>query len=570
MWRMRMRGLRWLPAIAVLAACGPGEVAIDAGTDAGAVTDAGEPPLTPDLHCPGGEGCADEGDGVLLAGAAAVAITPSLDDVEPLTNDVNGNGFFDPTDEDTFQDLDGDGLWDAIWIAGFGNGRAATGIANDVWARALALRQNETTIVFVAIDAVGWFYDDSLPIRDMVSDLDVDYVVVSATHSHETRDTIGIWGRTLSETGRDAAYMAFVQEQAAQAVREAVGALRPAHVQYASLRLRDQPGGLLRYVGDNRDPQVIDDEVRIMRFIDATDESTISTFVNFAAHPEYTGSDNTLISSDFPHWLRDGIENGVTGPGGEPIEGLGGVCVFVNGAVGSQIGPNHIHLETWTGEAIDRGTPEAPATMGSQVAYFVLSALGPDGGAVTEETADLAFRRGRFFMTIQNRRYHIAFQSGLFVREVYNWDPNLRIRPGVNEPDVLTEIAVIDVGRAQMISIPGELDPALFVGGYDGSYAPDGVPVVDETQENPPDLSMAPGPPYLRDLARGDADQVWLLGLTNDFLGYFIPEFDYELGASLPYIEEAPGHHYEETNSIGEDGWPRLHRKLVDLLTWQP
>ncbi len=136
-------------------------------------------------------------------------------------------------------------------------------------------------------------------------------------------------------------------------------------------------------------------------------------------------------------------------------------------------------------------------------------------------------------------------------------------------PEVLSEIAVVDVGRATMMSVPGELDPALFVGGYDGSYAPDGVPVVDETQENPPDLSMAPGPPYLRDLARADAEQVWVLGLTDDFLGYYIPSFDYELGTGLPYIAEAPGHHYEETNSIGVDGWPRLHAKMVDLLGWR-
>ncbi|MCZ7683139.1 MAG: hypothetical protein M5U28_31765 [Sandaracinaceae bacterium] len=81
---------------------------------------------------------------------------------------------------------------------------------------------------------------------------------------------------------------------------------------------------------------------------------------------------------------------------------------------------------------------------------------------------------------------------------------------------------------------------------------------------------MAPGPPYLRDLAREDADQVWLLGLTNDFLGYFIPEFDYELGPGVPYLTEAPGSHYEETNSIGQDGWPRLHDKMRQLLEWRP
>lgn len=540
----------------------------DGGRDGG--VDAGDPPLVPDLYCPGSPGCPDEGDGSLWAGAAAVPITPSLDDVEPLTVDVNGNGLFDPLDGDVFQDLDGDGLWDAIWLAGFGNGRAATGIHDEVWARALALRRNETTVVMVSLDAVGWFLDDTDDIRALVADLDVDYVMVAATHCHETRDTIGIWGRTLDETGRDEGYMRFVKERAAQSIREAVAALRPAHVQYASLRLRDQPGGMLRYVSDSRDPLVIDDEVRIMRFVESRDPSaTISTFVSFTAHPEYMGSRNTLLSSDFPNWLRDGIEEGVEGPDGERIEGVGGVTVYLNGALGSQIGPGRVTLQTWQGDPVSRYTLEAAATVGTQVAYFVLRALGEGGGSVTEESADLAFRRHRFFMKIQNTRYHIAFRQGLFVREVYNWDPSRPIRQGRNEPDVITEIAVLDVGRAQLLTVPGELDPVLFVGGYDGSYTPDGLPVVDTTRTNAPELARAPAPPYLRDRAREDADQVWLLGLTNDFLGYFIPEFDYALG-EVPYLVEAPGAHYEETNSIGIDGWPRLHGKLQELLAWRP
>ncbi len=573
----RMRSSWFLLATALaLSACDatPGNLdagpptPADAGVDGG--TDAGEPPVEPDLYCPGSPGCADEGDGVLYAGAAAVTTTPSLDDVEPVTVDVNGNGRFDPVDGDVFEDRDGDGIWDALFLAGFGNGRAATAIHDDTWARALALRHNETTIVFLVLDAVGWFLDDADDIREAVADLDVDYVAVSATHCHEARDTIGIWGRTIDETGRDEAYMRFVRDRAAQAIRDAVAALEPAHVQYASFSLRDQPGGVVRYVSDTRDPLVIDDEVRIMRFLRAAEPSTtISTFVSFTAHPEYMGGSNTLLSSDFPNWLRTGIEEGVAGPDGTMTPGVGGVTVYINGALGSQVGPGRVRLETWAGEPVDRYTLQAAETVGTQVAYFVLRALGDGGGSITEETAPLGFRRHRFFLKIQNTRYHIAFQQGLFVREVYNWDPSRPIRPGRNEPDVLTEIAVLDVGRAQLITVPGELDPVLFLGGYDGSYTPEGSPVVDTTRENPPDLSQAPPPPYLRDLARSDADQVWLLGLTNDFLGYFIPEFDYEL-AELPYLVEAPGSHYEETNSIGEDGWPRVRRKLEELLAWTP
>lgn len=80
------------------------------------------------------------------------------------------------------------------------------------------------------------------------------------------------------------------------------------------------------------------------------------------------------------------------------------------------------------------------------------------------------------------------------------------------------------------------------------------------------------GPPRARTCAtsRGDAEQVWLLGLTGEFLGYLIPDFDYELDPGLPYIVEAPGDHCEETNSVGERGWPVVRRVLTELLAWRP
>lgn len=567
---LRMRCL----AIVLLCACGENTV-VDAGRDAGvppmrdAGSDAGDLPVVPDQLCPGGPECADEGDGALHAGAAAVTITPDLARYETDWTDVDGDAFFSPSDGDTFVDDDGDGRFDAIWMAGFGNARAAAGVNDDQWARVTVLRQNETTIAFVALDVVGWFIDDADPIRELVSDLPIDYVFVSATHVHEAFDTVGIWGPDLGTTGRDPEYMDYVQTRAAEAIRAAHAALEPANIQYARFALRDQPGGTARYVNDVRDPNVLDDEVRLMRLIAVDDGATIGTLINFAAHPEYSGDENLMLTSDYPNWVRDGIENGVIGPDGTMMPGVGGVAVYISGALGCQIGPGGLTLTAWDGTPVDRYQLLAAQTLGTQLAYFALVALGPDGGSVTEETADLGFRRVRFLVRVENRRYHIAFSSGLFTRELYNFNPDFPVR-GNNIPDIETEVAVVDVGRAQMLTVPGELDPALFVGGYDGSYTPEGEQVVDTSAENPPDLSLAPDPPYLRDLARDDADYVWLLGLTNDFLGYFVPPFDYELHESAPYIVEARGDHYEETNSLGEHAWPRIGRKLTELILYSP
>ena len=436
--------------------------------------------------------------------------------------------------------------------------------------RAIALRYNQTTIVLASIDCIGYFLDDVDRVRARVADLDIDYVAIGATHTHEARDTMGIWGVDESSSGVDQAYMDAIEAQAAMAIRQAVADLRIARVQYAATRLADAPGGARRYVSDSRDPWIVDDELRLMRFEDAATNQTIATLVNWSSHPQYLGDSNQLLSSDFVHWLREGVEHGVMGPDGM-VTGIGGIAVFFNGAVGCQIGNERMEAQTWDAQPLERFGVETARVVGEQVAYFALQALGPTGGSVTDDTASLGFRNRRFDIDVENRGFHIAIIQELFAtRATYNWDTEQPLVPGRNEPDIRTEVGVIDIGRASLLTIPGELDPALFVGGYDGAFTPDGVDIVNLTLENPPDLAAAPDPPYLRERVRQDAEYVFLLGLTNDEIGYFVPEFDYELSTSNPYIDDAPGDHYEETVSVGIDGWPRVKRELEALLAWQP
>jgi hypothetical protein len=563
---------------------GPGDAGVrDTGTDAG------PQPLVVEQYCPGSPGCETGGDMGLEAGAARLPIAPDLSMAETLTVDVNMNGEFNPEDGDEFGDTNGNGAYDAAWIAGFGVGRGATAIheENPPWARALCLANGDTTIAFVSLDIVGLFIDEMELIRGRVAELDaaVDYVVVSSTHDHESRDTVGIWGASISDSGYSSEYMEFMREQAAQAVAMACDALEPANVENASFFLRDVDTSsadgvqtdVPRYVGDNRDPFILDDQVRVLRFTpddgEAPDGSgTISTFVNYAAHPEYEGSRNTIISSDFAGWMRIAIEEGALGPDGVTHPGVGGTTVFVNGALGSQIGPNYIRPAEWDGTAVpDEGAASA-RVVGEQLGWHVLNAL--DAPSESNDSVELGFRRARFFLRVDNTNYHVGFSTGLFgLRELFNYDPRRPVRRGFNVPDVRTEVAVIDIGRAQMISMPGELDPLLFVGvSGDRAFTPPDEEVVDPDQPNPADLSLAPTSGYLIELAREDAraaDDVWLLGCTNDFLGYFVPPFDYELGPS-PYLSEAEGDHYEETNSVGPDGWPEVERLTRELLDWTP
>ncbi|MEM9067647.1 MAG: hypothetical protein AAGE52_04050 [Myxococcota bacterium] len=565
----------------VVVACGDdSSPEVDAGTDA-MVADAGEDafdagvdaavPFAPDSFCPGGEGCANEGDGVLYAGAAMRDITPVLsDDVDRMTLDNNGDGVWDPFDGDEFEDRNENGVFDPVFIGGFGSPRPASGVNDPQWVRAIALRQNNTTIVILAADMFSIFIDDTDAIRRLAGDVDVDYVATCASHTHQGADTLGIYGLGESSSGADPAYLARIHQAAADAVRDAVADLRPAHIQYATFDFRDQPGGTLRYVSDARHPRIIDDRARIFRVTDASDERTIATWVNLAAHAEYWGDENTLLSSDFPHFLREGVESGVVGPDGERVEGVGGMAAFCEGAIGAQIGPGEIRPETWDGEELPDHSQRTMEVVGEQMAYFVLQALADGGGSVTDETAELSFRNRRFFVDVQNGGFHVAILNNLFFRESFNWNPDLLLMPGVNEPDVRTEVAVLTIGRLRIVWVPGEIDPALFVGGYDGSFTPEGARLLDEGVDNSPDLSLAPEGPYLREVAQGDAEYVGIVSLGNDQVGYLIPDFDFVLDPRNPYIDQAAGEHYEETVAVGIDGWTRINDQIERLLAWSP
>jgi hypothetical protein len=614
--------------------CGGGETPADAGLDAGSTEDAfssdagtdggrdaaPDPPLVPDQICPG-PGCTTN-DGMLEAGASAVSITP-----EPGTFDLvlgpdgmpDDDPDYDPAgDGDSIEDTNGNGREDPAWIAGFGMGRGATGVHNDQWARALVLRNGETTIAFCVIDSVGFMINHMDLVRDMVpSELGVDYVFMAATHVHEARDTVGIWGADISSSGLDPDHMRFVQERAAQAIREAVERLEPATVEMVSFRLSEldedpvMPGvqpETRRYLGDNRDPYILDDQIRLMRFVRADgmnapgtpptpdasgsrapagpSTSTIATFINFASHPEYEGSDQRELSSDIGHWVRTTIENGADGPDADTdpeLPGTGGIALFWNGALGSQIGPNELELRDWDGTEIPEDDHASSEHVGSRIGFRALQALDPASGIPVRRTeldgsaVPLSFRRARFFVRIQNTAYHVAFRSGLFDREVYNYEEGrpISFERNRNIPEAITEIAVARIGPAQLFTIPGELDPMLFVGTRgDRAHTPPsyngGRPVPDGL-ENPPEIP-AEEIPHILQLRDDDVEpeDVWLLGLTNDFLGYFVPEFDYELNSGVPFLAEAPGQHYEETNSIGPEGWPRLWGKIAELAGYVP
>jgi hypothetical protein len=535
---------------------------------------------TPDVYCPGDPtGTCDDNDGVLKAGVGAVTITPTCWET---WEDVDGNGEYKTTTDEYFDcgcdrlcegdegypgpdEGEGDDDFQAVWMAGFGNGRAAQTVHDDLWARAVVLEQGSTRVALVSVDLVGWFYDDVVETRAQLAEagVEVDYVLVSATHDHEAPDTVGMWGRRLGATGYQEDYAQLVRSATVEAITDAVTSLE--EVTTLTVGAVDSSvyhaQGTYNVVDDSRDPVVLDEEVKAAHFAGAS--GTITTLINWGNHPEVLGGDNLHITSDFAHYLREGVEDGVTWSTRQ-TPGLGGTAIYVQGMVGGLMTPLHTTVMDPDGNSWRENTFEKAEATGKLVAEMAMDAVAT-GDVIAGPKLSIASTVVTF--PIENIGFQAMFLTGVLDRNAHGYDPD---RPlGLdNIPYTNTEIALIRVGDWTLLSVPGELFPEVAIGGYDGSHinAP-GIDLVSPTNENPPALDEAPVGPYLMDdMATKHA---WIIGLGNDELGYMIPPYDFELDDLSPYIGQAPGDHYEETNSLGPETVPIVEEAAARLLTWQ-
>ena len=463
---------------------------------------------------------------------------------------------------------EGNGKFEGFWLAGFGNDMAMVDVHDDTWARAVVMSNGDVSIAIVSVDAVGLFNDDIVKMRARVAkltDTPPDFIMVSATHSHETADTMGQWGprpNFVPDRGVDDVWFEnVVIEGVAQAVIQAQLSAKPAKVSVAQGKL----GARTReVVADHRDPQVMDDTVNVLKFTEKNSGEVIGTLVNWGSHPEALSDTNNHSSSDFPWAIREAMESGVYNKAGQLLTpGAGGMCLFLQGKVGGLLGPLRSTPITVDGQPAKARSYEKTKAIGDIVAQTALAAL--DTAQDIPEPL-LAFGHQPFLFRVENESFQLVFVNfSILKRRLYEFDP-MKIISEANYPKIRSEISKIQLGPVRFLGVPGELFPELGIG-YDPMLAY-GVPQITADNPNPPDLSMAPPPPYLQEKLGGEFNMV--VGLSGDEVGYLVPSYDYKLHPTKPYGEQAEGHHYEETNSLGPSTVPTLLDEAEKLLTWEP
>lgn len=467
---------------------------------------------------------------VLSIGFSAQSITPEIPDT---WTDVNNDAKYIPEDGDTFEDGNGNGKFDPIYIAGFHNQRPAQGIHDKLWARTMVVDDGKSRIAITSIDAIGFMNDEILDAQELVSnESKITYSVISSTHTHESPDLLGLWGDTPFISGVNQEYLKFVKEQTARSIDEAVNNLKP-----AKMKMAINPHDALIVVKDTRKPLVFDEGLRMIQAIDLESGKTLGTLVAWADHPETLWSDNLLISSDFPHYVREGVENGVYSGDSLIHEGLGGVAVYLNGAVGGLM-TTHPSLEVkdeFTGQVYKEPTYEKTKAQGDFLAYLALKAL--DSSDYYVEKAGISIRAKSVNLKFQNPLFRLGALLGVLDRGMNGW---MQVR---------SELAVFSIGPAHFATVPGEIYPEIVNGGIE---APEGQDFDIEPVEVP----------YVRSQMKGDFN--FVVGMANDMVGYIIPKSQWDEEAPFTYgRDSAP---YGEVNSLGPETAPKVHRELELML----
>lgn len=473
-----------------------------------------------------------EKPGPLWIGFAAVPITPHIQDTWV---DADGDAYYDESKGDHYVDGNNNGQFDPFWLAGFQNRRPANGVHDDLWARTIVMDDGQTRVALVVLDVIGFFHDDLVDVRDLIPDSSgVDYTVVASTHNHEAPDLLGLWGPSHFQSGVNKEYLAFVKEKAVQSVVDAASRLRPAR-----LRITQDLLGARELVNDTRLPHVYDAGLRCLQAIDTETDETLGILVAWADHPETLWSQNLLITSDFPHFLRLALEDGIEQDGRLVQAGLGGTAVFVNGAIGGLMTTDDdlAVSDPFSKEVFIEPSFEKARAQGNRLALLVLQSLEAPGAELIEE-GRIHLRAKTIDVPLDNMLFRIGASLGVIDRGLSGW---MKLR---------SEVAVFTLGPLSFLFVPGEIYPEIIEGGVE---APEGRDFEIEPIEVPALRNQMP------------EKYKFVFGMANDEIGYIIPKSEWD--EKPPYLYGAAKSPYGEINSPGPETGPIIHRELLELLS---
>ncbi|MBL8848355.1 MAG: hypothetical protein JNG89_01670 [Planctomycetaceae bacterium] len=342
----------------------------------------------------------------------------------------------------------------------------------ELTARALVVRNGETTVAIVQLDLLGFPSVLGNRVRKAVPRIPAENILIGSTHTHSGPDCYGFPTPDGGHTG-DLDYMDKVCVLAAEAVNEALDQLQSATLKIGT----DKAKGKIAY--NYYAPQLYDPRMSVIQAI-AADGRPIGTLVNYAIHPEVLGNEVGLMSPDLIGPLCDKLE-----------AETGGMGMFMNGAQGGMITADNRNLDDPrdVGQAVwnDSRRWDECLRIGHLMADEALRIVA--GAPVQQDP--------KVYCTHENVKFPVgsdmmwAIVTGSPLDYPHNPDKSITAR-----------INLVNLGDAQILTIPGEALPNI---GY-----------------------------YLKRNMRGRHQL--LFGLTNDAFGYILTKVDFNSFDRYEYV----------------------------------
>jgi len=293
------------------------------------------------------------------------------------------------------------------WVAGFMPPHPGLSIKDRLWAKFLALQdENGNIAVIVSNDVIGNTPDELDKIFSKVKLVDRKNVFVSATHTHSGPDTMGLW------IWKNSRYMEMHRSQVAEGIDDAVAALQPAAIRFGQ--------GEFKGYANGRHDNPPDPTVSVIQVLIG---SSPVTLVNFASHADAVMG--LQFSADFPYFLAERLKRRV-----------GGETIFIPGAIGG-VQPD-----------FDRKTKfYFVRTLGEDLADAVVKIMK---NPLTVDRVDIGSKTEMVSAPFEN--------TGLLLKAYEYGLVNDLLRDG----RVWAEVSRINIGPAEILTAPGELFPKIW------------------------------------------------------------------------------------------------------------
>ncbi|MCS6867001.1 MAG: neutral/alkaline non-lysosomal ceramidase N-terminal domain-containing protein [Gemmataceae bacterium] len=356
-------------------------------------------------------------------------------------------------------------------MAGYYSYRGAEGTHDPLWAKALVLEKDGTTVALVALDLISTprnLVEQSRQAIEKRTAIPAAQVMIAATHSHtgpilpDGSARADIFTADGAKIAKE--YVAGLPGQIAEAVGKAHAARRPARVSFATgiedglafNRRFHMNDGSIGWNPGKKNPNIVrpagptDPSVPVVFFeTDEKQPQPIAIYVNFAMHLDTVGG--LFFSADYPYTLARCLA---------AVYGEKVVTVFTTGCCGDI---NHINVAS---DKPQKGPGEA-ARIGTRLAAAVLRTLdrltpAADGPLrVSREIVELPLAPVTNDDVAAAQRVVAALEAKTqpapkFLDQVQAFKV-LDIRQRLGNP-LAVEVQVISLGRdLAWVSLPGEI-----------------------------------------------------------------------------------------------------------------